>query len=104
MWFPFLKKGNKFKAEIYSPILLTCIFSKLIEHIITSNIWKHLDINNILTDTHHGFRKRRSCETQLIPTVQHLAKHLDDKQRIDTIFLNFSKAFDKVHLNDSNIR
>ena len=40
--------------------------------------------------------KRRSCETQLIPTVQQLAKNLDDKQQIDSIFLDFSKAFDKV--------
>ena len=57
---------------------------------------KHLDSNTILTDTQHGFGKCRSCETQLIPTVQQLAKSLDDKQQIDSIFLDFSKAFDKV--------
>ena len=56
------------------------------EHIISSNIMQHLDANKILTDTQHGFRKRRSCETQLIPTIQEMAKSLDDKQQIDSIF------------------
>ena len=93
---PIYKKGSKFKAENYRPVSLTCIASKLLEHIVTSNIMKHLDSNKILTDTQHGFRKRRSCETQLIPTVQQLAKSIDDKQQIDSIFLDFSKAFDKV--------
>ena len=93
---PIYKKGSKFKAENYRPVSLTCISSKLMEHIITSNIMQHLDSNNILTDAQHGFRKRRSCESQLIPTIQHLAKSLDDKQQIDTVFLDFSKAFDKV--------
>jgi hypothetical protein len=30
------------------------------EHIVTSNIMKHLDSNNISYDLQHGFRKARS--------------------------------------------
>ena len=43
-----------------------------------------------------GFKKKRSCETQLLITVQDLAQGLRYKQQIDAVILDFSKAFDKV--------
>ena len=52
--------------------------------------------NQILCDQQHGFRKHRSCESQLLTTVQDLASGLDNSQQIDAILLYFSKAFDKV--------
>ena len=58
----------------------------------------HLENLNILTDyqLNISFRKRRSCETQLIQTVDDLAKNLHDAGQIDAVLLDFSKAFDKV--------
>ena len=41
-------------------------------------------------------RKRRSCETQLITTVDDLARGLNEKQQVNAILLDFSKVFDKV--------
>ncbi|XP_072036973.1 uncharacterized protein [Amphiura filiformis] len=38
----------------------------------------------------------RSCETQLLLTIQDLAGALDNKGQVDVILLDFSKAFDKV--------
>jgi len=49
-----------------------------------------------LNSLQHGFRKGRSCESQLIITVNDLAKGIDDSSQIDAILLDFSKAFDKV--------
>lgn len=51
-----------------------------------SSIINHLEQENILTDNQHGFRKRRSCESQLILTIQHLAKGLDAGEQVDAIF------------------
>ena len=62
---PAFKKGERYKAENYRPISLTCICCKLMEHIITSNIMKHLDSNNILYDLQHGFRKARLWSTPI---------------------------------------
>ena len=56
----------------------------------------YLEKQNILADQQHGFRKRRSCETQLISTIHDLAAGLNNRQQIDAILLDFSKAFDKV--------
>ena len=55
-----------------------------------------LDHNNLLTDTQHGFRKNRSCETQLITTVRDFANCMNTSSQVDAILLDFSKAFDKV--------
>ena len=69
---------------------------KTLEHVIHSSVISHFERNNILTDCQHGFRKRRSCETQLILTIDDLARGLNDKQQIDAILLDFSKAL--VHV------
>ena len=95
---PIFKVGNKGrpKAENYRPISLTSITCKVLEHIIHRNIISHLDQQRILTDVQHGFHKSRSCETQLIKTVNDLAKSLNEGQQVDSILLDFSKAFDVV--------
>ena len=49
-----------------------------------------------IRSTQHGFRKRRSCETQLINTVHNFASALNNREQIDTILLDMSKAFDTV--------
>ena len=66
------------------------------EHIIISNLVKHLDRNQILYDLQHGFRARRSCEKQLTMLIDELHQNLQDGKQTDIILLDFSKAFDKV--------
>ena len=56
----------------------------------------HFDQFEILDDAQHGFRKRRSCVSQLISTLDDFANCLKKQQQIDAILLDFSKAFDKV--------
>ena len=58
------------------PISLTSIVCKTLEHVIHSSII--------------------SCETQLILTIDDLARGLKDKHQIDAVLLDFSKAFDRV--------
>jgi hypothetical protein len=93
---PLFKKGEKHLPSNYRPVSLTSIVCKLLEHIIHSNIMSHFDRYNILTDKQHGFRSRRSCETQLVTTIQKIAQNLTSKGHVDVILLDFAKAFDKV--------
>ena len=60
----------------------------------TSNIMRHFDRNEILTDCQHGFRRRRSCE--ILTLVDELVKSLERGKQHDLAVLDFSKAFDKV--------
>ena len=89
-------KGEKYQPSNYRPVSLTSICCKLQEHILTSNILKHLDKNDILTDCQHGFRARRSCETQLLTLAEELVSGMHKGQQHDLIVLDFSKAFDRV--------
>ena len=57
------KTGDKTDPANFLPIFLTCILCKTMEHIIASNLCKHLNQNNILYDFQHGFREKRSKET-----------------------------------------
>ena len=67
------------------------------EHIIASNIVKHLDINNIMNDLHHDFRERRSCETQQLSLVEDLAHKGSQGTQASLISLGFPKVFDEVN-------
>ena len=93
---PLFKKGERYKAENYRPVSLTSICSKLMEHVIASQLMGHLNIHNILYALQHGFRDKRSCETQLLALVQELASGVNAKRQTDMAILDFSKAFDKV--------
>jgi hypothetical protein len=44
---PAFKKGDKNNPINYRPISLTCIICKLLEHVVTSSIMKHLEYDNI---------------------------------------------------------
>ena len=57
---------------------------------------KHLECNNILYKLQHGFRAKRSTQTQLLTFLQDLYQNLRDKKQTDVIVMDFAKAFDKV--------
>ena len=93
---PIFKKGDRHLPENYRPVSLTCVLSKLLEHIVCRHMLCHLENNNVLTSLNHGFRSGYSCETQLAITIDHLSRNYDKNLQTDIIILDFSKAFDTV--------
>ena len=93
---PIFKKGQKYDAANYRPVSLKCVCSKLLEHIVTKHVVAHLEKHNILYDMQHGFRSKRSTETQLIVFSQDILKNLSSGQQTDVVIMDFAKAFDKV--------
>ena len=93
---PIFKKGDKADPSNYRPISLTCVLCKVPEHIVASSLSKHFTELNILYELQHGFRERRSCETQLIMLIDELSKTMQMGKQTDLILSDFSKAFDKV--------
>jgi len=93
---PVFEKGDKSNPENYCPISLTCICCKIAEHIIASQVMTHLDNHGIFVDCQYGFRRKRSCETQLLITSHDLAEILNYHSQVDVAALDFSRAFDKV--------
>ena len=60
------------------------------EHIIVSQIMKHLKEHNILSDSQFRFRSQHSCESQLFVTINDIAKAMDEKLQVDAAVLDFS--------------
>ena len=56
-----------------------------------------LENNKLLCTEQHGFRKGRSCETQLLGYVDETTREVEKGNQEDVIVLDFSKAFDKVN-------
>jgi retron-type reverse transcriptase len=44
----------------------------------------------------HGFRAKRSCESQIISLIHDLSQNNDKNIQTDLIIMDFAKAFDKV--------
>ena len=95
-WLPQSTKKSLNETLLTTDPSLTCILCKVIEHIIVSNIWKHLHKHDIILHFQHGFQSGLSCESQLIATVHDWMTALENETQIDAILLNFAIALDKV--------
>ena len=68
----------------------------MFESVIRDAVVRHLEDNGLLQDSQHGFRKGRSCLTNLLTFMDKVSGNLDSGVPVDTVFLDFAKAFDKV--------
>lgn len=93
---PVFKSGDSHSPHNYRPISLTCIPCKLLEHIIASHIYDHLESKNFFFSNQHGFRKGYSCDTQLFEFTTDLHFNMNTNEQTDCLFLDFAKAFDTV--------
>ena len=89
-------KGSKHCVENYRPISLSSIACKMLESIIRDSFMTYLMANKILTAKQFGFLRGRSTILQLLRVVDKLTKLLDNGGVIDTIYCDFTKAFDTV--------
>jgi len=90
------KKGTRCDPGNYRPVSLTSIVCKTLESLIRDVLVSYMNENKLYTECQHGFRQHRSCITQLLEVMEELTTLIDNKNDIDIIYLDFSKAFDSV--------
>ena len=93
---PIFKKGDHSSTCNYRPVSLTSVVCRVMESIIKDSIMDHLLENELLNVSQHGFLPKRSCVSNLLQFVDDVTAFMDDKKSVDVIYLDFSKAFDKV--------
>ena len=89
-------KGSKCQAVNYRPISLTSHIIKMFERVLRDKIVNFLEENCILNQNQHGFRKGRSCLSELLAHYEEIMRNANTGEGTDTIYLDFAKAFDKV--------
>ena len=90
------KKGDKTDPGNYRPISLTSIICRILESILRDAILLHLRQHKLINNSQHGFWPHRSCATNLLEFLEIITKLIDEGHNIDVVYLDFSKAFDKV--------
>ena len=95
---PIFKKGDKQLIKNYRHISLLPICGEMFEKIIFSHLYDHLTTHNLITKNRSGFRPGDSTTNQLIDLVDEIHHAFDNTQSLEVraIFLDISKAFDKV--------
>ena len=93
---PIFKKGNRSSPCNYRPVSLTSVVCKLMETLIRDSLVTHMEENHLVCHQQHGFRAGRSTTTQLLSTLEVWTRILDEGGCVDTVFMDFMKAFDKV--------
>ena len=96
---PIHKGGSKLAAKLYRPVALTSHLIKIFEKIVKKRIVVFFEENNLFNNGQHGFRKGRSCLSQLLIHYEDLLNIVGRGKNADVIYLDFSKAFDKVDFN-----
>ena len=90
---PIFKSGAKKDVDIYRPISVISIFSRMLERIVHDQIIDFLLENNVITKNQSAFRKLYSTITSLICSTDHWYENIDNKKLNLTIFLDLKKAF-----------
>ena len=90
------KKGSRKNAGNYRPVSLTSIVCKCMEQCIKDHIVRHMMANDLFSTQQFGFIKGRSTVLQLLKVMEIWTRALDNGHAIDTIYLDFMKAFDTV--------
>ena len=78
------------------PVSLLSVLSKIFERLIYKAMFKYFLDNNLISSNQFGCKPGDSCINQLIVITHDIFKGFDDESEIRGVFLDISKAFDKV--------
>ena len=66
------------------------------ERLVRNAIVDHMTKNNLFSTSQHGFISGKSGITQLLEFMEDITESIDNGKDVDIVYLDFSKAFDKV--------
>ncbi|KAF4792237.1 hypothetical protein TURU_123236 [Turdus rufiventris] len=93
---PIHKKGGKEDPGNYRAVSLTSVPGKVMKQFILSVIIQHLQYGQGIRPSQHGFRKSRSCLTNLASFYDQVTRLVNEQKAVNVVYLDFSKAFEIV--------
>ena len=97
---PIHKKENKQPVKNYRPVSLLPICGKVFERLIYNEVYPYLIDNNLISSHQSGFKGGDSCINQLLSIKHEIYKSFDERFEARGVFLDISKAFDRVWHED----
>ena len=93
---PVFKKGDKQLLKNYRPISLLPIIGKIFERLLYNQMFEFFIRNDLISQNQSGFKPGDSCINQLLAITHEIYKSFDACLDVRAVFLDISKAFDKV--------
>ena len=93
---PVHKKGDKQILKNYRPISLLPIVGKIFERLLYDRMFDFFVKNNLISKNHSIFRPGDSCSNELLSITHEIYQSFDVNLEVRAVFLDISKAFDKV--------
>lgn len=92
---PIHKSGDKSRCENYRPISILSCFAKIFESSVYMYLYNHF--KPLISEKQHGFLKNKSTISNLLVYKDFLCKSFAAGGQTDSVYTDFSKAFDKVN-------
>ncbi|KAJ8705638.1 hypothetical protein PYW08_012684 [Mythimna loreyi] len=92
---PIPKKGAKASVEDFRPFAILSSPAKVFEHILHKEILRQ--VNKYPCNEQHGFRVKRSVNTNLVTLADYIATSMDLGRQVDVLYFDFQKAFDRIN-------
>ena len=94
---PVAKKSTASEPSDYRPISILSSLSKAFEKLLSKQILKHINDNNLLSSCQSGFQQGKSCNTAIIKVFEDIRPFYDKSDLTILVLIDFSKAFDSVN-------
>ena len=96
---PAHKKSDKYILKNYQPVSLLSICGKIFERLIYNSLFEYFIENDLFSRNQSCSKTGDSCTNQLISITHEIYQSFDDGFKVRGVFLDISKAFDKVWRN-----
>ena len=93
---PIHKRDDKQNVKNYRPVSLLPIFGKIFERLICNKMYSLFIENDLISSNQSGFKQGDFCINQLLSITHDIYQSLDQGYEVRRVFLDISKAFDKV--------
>ena len=85
---PIFKDGDKNAKENYRPISVLPVVSWFFERLVHSQLYQHLNTNDILAPSQSGFRSFHSTATTLLKSTDNWYSGFDVRKYVGVIFVD----------------
>ncbi|TRZ15322.1 hypothetical protein HGM15179_011794 [Zosterops borbonicus] len=95
---------NREDLGSYREVSLTLVPVEIMEQIHLESMLRHMENEEVLADSRHGFTKGKSCLTNLWVFCGRFTMMVDGGRALDILYPDLSKAFELPHMTSLSLK